>query len=138
MENWKSLNVDGKSQEKLHALLDRVARRKGIFRKDGKPTMISMARYRTDGISTISVVTVTSFSGGLVAHGYGVAALSPKDKASEQVGAWLAVARAIENAVNSYYQLYMQDKTAKQGKRKSDVMGLLVTWLLPKVGKAKG
>lgn len=101
MSDWQEENVGPQAARRM---LRRACRARGVDASTTDLYRVTGARCRTDGITTLAVVTLFEVGLGLglgsdaYVHGYGMATRAVDDEHSEHVGANRAIRRAMECA----------------------------------------
>lgn len=103
MSIWKNVDM---TPEGMQRMARKAFARRGVKTETRELFPVIAARYRTNGVTTLAVVTVKETlwpgdAGGFVLYGYGVSVRSVGDKFSELEGANRALRRALEGAATS-------------------------------------
>lgn len=96
MSDWKEENLGAQAALRM---LRRACRARGVESKTTDQHLVTGARYRTDGIATLAVVTIIDCRAASdLVYGYGVSVRAVEDDHNEHFGANLAIRRAMECA----------------------------------------
>lgn len=96
MSDWTKKQLTAKAALRM---LRRACRARGVDAKSTEQHFITESRYRTDGITTLAVVTVIDCrAAGDPIYGYGTAVRAVEDEHDEHLGANRAIRRAMECA----------------------------------------